>query len=800
MNQTWNYESARNAFTTLKADGKMYTYIDFPSFSAMRTSAPERRVNYIARIVSHCARIHVGGVLLRLKDHNAMGVPELTALKRLYGALLKNAEKSSVTIGFSAEHAYQEYLLRTLPEERANRLSGRVLVLREYLCDPGKTVTYHLNPHGKLMSLVAFDDDKMKPETIDLRSLIRDGQIVWTPETSGNWRILEFTCERDANALTADVLSYGSSFEMLDEVWKLFGDEINPYAGTTLATLEYHDVSFDAPNRRSWTEDFNDFFEKMYGFDPAPYYPALFRNVGHETAHLRAQFFFCRAKMMQNGYLRAIADFAAKKNLMLLGSVTEPKLTACPWITGDNILNGYSAPGALLDKAYLYGTNSLKIAAAAAYNFDRERVSCELYRSYYRASKSIFYNDAMNALARGANRIMVHIPLPTEQENRKLVRSLLASHWESDFSKYIGRIQTLLAGGQHISDIALLYPIYSLCGDTSFYVSSAKQFEYPKPSANADYMNVINSVSTYAGHDLTVLHPETLNTRCHIENGVLSLDNEYNREEFRILILPATEIISLENLRKIQAFYESGGKIIATGVLPSAAYEYCPEEDTSSHRRPKENRNDTEVQTIVEHIFGKKSVDRHILRPFFYTKNENGGEAYFLPFTTTLADGTCSVKSKILSEAIHSFELPLDIYMPDMPRLECIGALNSVYPEFEALGLINSIPGGGMLNHIHKRRGDCDIYYFSNSTSDTFDSYLLLRGTLEPEEWNPYTGATRSLPHSLVNFRNTHYTRIPVTIPPSGSILFISDTSGNKKRSEIDPKEEKTLIEIEGIV
>ena len=793
----WDYEVKKSEFTSFKTKEKLYTYIDLPVFSELGGAAEKKRTRYIHRMVSHCDRIHIGCILPRLKEHRGLSENELTYLGDFYSRLLGYAERTSVKVGFAPEHAYQDYLLRTLPDADADRLSGKVLMVYEYLCDANRTVNYRLHDSGKLMSIVALDDEKLKPETVDLRPFIKEDRVVWEPQSSGNWRVMEFVCERDPNAINTDVLSYEASTEMLSRIWDLFDERIGRHAGETLSVLEYHDVSFDAPNRRTWTLDFNEVFERHFGFDPAPYYPALFRSIGVDTAHLRSLFFSCRSKMMEEGYLRAVSDFARAKGLTPLGSVTEPKLTVSPLITGDNILNGTYAPGALLDKAYLYGTNSLKIAAAAAYNFDHERVSCELYRNYYRASKSILYNDAMNALARGANLMMVHIPLLEEKENRNLMRSLLASHWETDFAKYFGRIQSVLSGGRHVADIALLYPIYDLSGKTNFYVSPVKHFEYPPAPASADYMNVINGISTYAGHDLTVLHPETLNTRCHTENGILYLDNEMNKEAFSIVILPAADMISLESIRRIAEFYDAGGKVIATGVLPSKAYEFKPAENPGSRTRQTVNENDKEVARLVSHIFGADSSNPYVIRPFFYTSNEAGGEAYFLPFTSTAADGTASTKSKLLSDAIHSFELPLDIYIPDMPKLECIGALNSVYPEFEALGLANYIPGGGMLNHIHKRRDDCDIYYFSNTTNDPFDSYLLLRGRLSPEEWDPYTGKTHPLAHSSVDFRDTHYTRIPVSLPPSGSILIVSGPEGGG--AVLTEEVEEKLTEISGI-
>jgi hypothetical protein len=262
--------------------------------------------------------------------------------------------------------------------------------------------------------------------------------------------------------------------------------------------------------------------------------------------------------------------------------------------------------------------------------------------------------------------------------------------------------------------------------------------------------------------------------------------------------MPAGELIRLDVLKKIVDFFDGGGKIIATGALPSRAFEFMPDKvgKVSSKNRTE---NDEQVSAMVRHIFGEKAADRKSMHPFFYNTNDRGGEAYFLPFTSTAADGTATTKSRLVSEALHSFELPLDIYMPDMPRLECVGALNSVFPEFRALGLAESIPGGGMLNHIHKKRGNTDIYYFSNTTSNPFNSYLLLRGELNPEEWNPHVGKIRTVEHSIVTFREQLYTKIALNLGPSESILFVCDPSHVAEHPEHTGPEE-TLTEIQGIV
>ena len=76
----------------------------------------------------------------------------------------------------------------------------------------------------------------------------------------------------------------------------------------------------------------------------------------------------------------------------------------------------------------------------------------------------------------------------------------------------------------------------------------------------------------YAGRDLTVIHPEVMSEKVTADDGVLYLDNKDNFERYRVLILPGMSMISLDNLRLIKKFWESGGKIIATVELPTKAF------------------------------------------------------------------------------------------------------------------------------------------------------------------------------------------------------------------------------------
>lgn len=456
-----------------------------------------------------------------------------------------------------------------------------------------------------------------------------------------------------------------------------------------------------------------------------------------------------RASMIQHGIMQALHDFATTVGLSTFGTLSEPKLTACSFTAGDAMLCNRYAPCALFDKAYLYGTNSAKIAAGAAYNFDLDCVNGELFRGYPTYDRTTLLKDAMNAFSRGVNNAALHLP-------DTLTKS-------SDFGDFAARVQTMLRGGRHVADIALLYPIYDLHSKVTLYFSKTTRYEYPETSTDSDYMTLINAVSFYAGHDLTVLHPLTMRTRCHTEGGILYLDNEKNKEKFRIFILPATDIISLDNLRMLKKFFDEGGKILATGLLPTKAFEY-----------DENGENDAEVLRLTREIFGEEATDKRVMRRYCHNKNEAGGEALFLYFNATTVDGTHMTKGSTINRALNSFGIPFDVYMPGMARFEGTGALNAIFPEFHNVGLSRSFPDGGMFTHIHKQNDEGDVYYFANGTDVTYNHHLLLRGAQDVDEWNPYTGEIKSRAEKFLLYQGEIYTDIRLTLPPHTSTFFVT--------------------------
>lgn len=757
-----DYTYIRSHFQNPSASEHLTSFLVLPCSPDVE---PDEKVlrNHILHFVDFCRKANIRTIIPCFCQ--ATTSPEDFSLERLrlcYDLLLSLAQKQEMHVAFHLERAIEEYILRSEAECYENEMRARTLSVRSYVCAAGEPTHLTLQD-GVHMSTVGFCEES--GQVIDLAEHIHENELDWdTPR--GNWLVKDFLCLPDDERDHANYLNYDASRAYIEQAFSFFGDIFSKYSGT-LCMLYYSDICFRSRNRRDWDEHFNTFFENRYHFSPVTHYPALFCSYGEKAHHLKAVFGDCRAVMLREGFMKAARDVAESRGLHCFGAVAEPKTTACSWLSGDNMFNNYYNAGALLDKAYMYGTNSIKIAAGAAYNYDHKVVCCELFRAYHVESQEILYKDTMNAFARGANLMLTHLPRlassKTDAENEKEFHTPFGAHWEVGYTRFLTRMQRVLRGGAHVADIALLYPIYSIHNRTYLYDCPAKGFEYPHTHPSLDYMSVINSLSIYAGHDLTVLHPETLDAKCHIEDGgTLIMENEINTESFRIVVLPGTEVIRLSNLYKLAEFYDKGGKIISTGILPRMAFEY-----------DETGENDREVLRLVDHIFGKDANSPEILREFYHNQNENGGEAYVLYAGSTAADGTSMVSGATIQDALIDFKLPFDVILPFMPRVECPGAFNLTYPEYEHLGLHKNFPGGGMINHIHKRRGLVDIYYFSNTTERPYDNYAMIRGRHIPEEWNPHTGKIKTLACEYVTSRGAVYTRFLLNLAPTEARLIV---------------------------
>lgn len=635
-------------------------------------------------------------------------------------------------------------------EDRAH-----MLVKREYECFTGEPIRRKLDNSGETMSVVAYDIDN--GSFIDIRDKVIDGVVIWdVPE--GNWSIHQFICKPIPDCDCVNYLSYESSQKFIDLTYKKFAEQFEDYIEETVAFTYFNGIQFLGPNRRMWDKGFNDIFIHEYGFDPAPYYPALFMNIGKDTAHFKALLFDCRSKMLENGFIKAVSDFTKAHGLISSGFVADLKTVQSVWLFGDGIRfqKQLGAAAVCLENGSGYGFNGLKLASGAADNFDRHAVICDIFGNYGEIDLADMYNSAMTALARGANLLM-----PRNYDFEKPTNQLAA------FNEYISRAQVLLRGGRHVCDIAVIYPLHSLESQANLFDVQTTGFEYPQTPSDADYMGVINLITNYSIRDVTVIHPETLVERCYIDGNQLCLSNEINSQKFKAVIVPGMSMISVKSLRLLAKFFDQGGKIISTTKLPSLAFEFNPELPDTGF--------DDEVKRLVRHIFGVTMDDGNTFTDMYVNKNNNGGEAYFILPSLTGADGTEMVDKDALDHIINSLDIAPDVIFSGAPKVADSGIFGLPLPAFKAIESDSHMLKSGMVfNCIHKVNAGCDIYFAANATNHDFKGEIaFLQNKPVAEEWNPYTGKIHRLQSDELTRGDDGYARLDAEIPSGSSVFYV---------------------------
>ena len=729
-------------------------------------------------ILRRCAEIGVGGIIplpMEHKDDDGISsADELLRFRKFYERLLPECVRLGLRVALSMTKCVESAVIQAEEDRWEYGIRARRLERKIHYCSSDEHVSISLTESPR-MSLVAYNEDR--DEVVDLREKVRGLTLEWDVPR-GNWQIVEYVCVPDTEKNRPDILSKEASGEYFEAAYGLFGDLVEKYLGTTVTHLYIRDLAFDSRNRHDWTEKFNEVFRERYGFDPAAAYPYLFTSSGNNADHYKALLFDCRARMLRDGFLLAAEEFADRNGLELFVSIAEPKLSQCSFVTGDALLDNTVSPCAVFDRSYLYGINSVKLAAGAAFGRAIRDIYAELYRGYPKLEPEIMLRDAEHAFARGANLPAIHVP-PHSADNAEDEKKFLK------LFKYVSNVRGYLSRGRQVCDIAVIYPIYSLHSAVNLYDAKVKGFEYPDTPCNADYMSLINSICLYSGHDATLLHPDVIVRSARGEKSMLRLEGMSDEGGFRVVVLPSRKFATVGCMRVLKEYFDAGGRIIATGQLPSRAFEFDPADP---------EKYDREVRDIVDHIFGVAADNPQIMREYCHNTGENGGSAYFLSFAITAADGTDMVNSRTIDDALESLDTCYDVYAPDMPRFESTGALNNPFNEFKRLGLQRHLPGGGMFSHIHKRHGSRDIYFFSNTTDHPASTPIFLRGAHDPVCIDPMEETEWTPECSFVLVEGTVYTRLEISLGRNGSVIIVSEDA-ERREAELDVStlEDRTL-------
>ncbi|HPO37319.1 MAG TPA: glycosyl hydrolase [Kiritimatiellia bacterium] len=168
---------------------------------------------------------------------------------------------------------------------------------------------------------------------------------------------------------------------------------------------------------------------------------------------------------------------------------------------------------------------------------------------------------------------------------------------------HVGRCQTLLRGGHHVADIAVLYPIESVWSAfTPAYRGATDEAGARRVESVFDGVSAaLYSANRDFGYvDARALCDATVDGDA-LRHGDL---------RWRVLVLPAADTLPMAAWRKVHRFWQSGGTVIAVGALPANSETDAPS---------------PAVQVIAREMFGATT-------PPNVVTNRAGGAGIALPF------------------------------------------------------------------------------------------------------------------------------------------------------------------------
>lgn len=551
---------------------------------------------------------------------------------------------------------------------------------------------------------------------LDISKYMNDkGQLNWEAPQAGNWTILRlgYTAVGVQNhpspdgggGLECDKYSqkaydfhfehfFGKLFPFLESMGK---------KGMSGSVIDSYEVGM-----QTWTEEFQEEFLKRRGYSFIKYLPSLMGYVvgsGDISDRFLWDIRRTEADMMSDNYYGHFADLCHKHNM---------KAYCEPYSGGpfDEILSGSYMDIPMGEFwAGMDGNNgiyySIKLASSIAHVYGKKVVGAESYTGVPSQTKWQTYPFAMKGqgdwmYTMGLNKFIFHVyamqPNPTAKPGMTMgpwgwmhSRNNTWYKEEKNWLNYVHRTQYVLQQGLLVADL-LYYVGEQIPVDTPVLPKQLR----PMPPQ---------------GYYYDVTDAKAIITRMKADNGSIALPDGMH---YRLLILPESEVISLEVLRRVNDLVKQGINIAGPKPSRTPGLSRFPDEDK-------------ELMELANEIWG--DLDGEIKTERSY----GSGKVFW-------------------GEPIEAVLKKLDIR-----------------PDFE----FTSRSGDAPINYIHRTIEGKDIYFIANRRRSSEELVCTFRvHGRKPEFWDPESGEIISV--SVFEIWEDKI-RIPIRLTPAGSLFVVFD-------------------------
>jgi hypothetical protein len=263
-------------------------------------------------------------------------------------------------------------------------------------------------------------------------------------------------------------------------------------------------------------------------------------------------------------------------------------------------------------------------------------------------------------------------------------------------NEWTGRCGTMLKGGHQVADIAVLYPAHSVW--PKYVPEQVGATHVPEAVTIQRAFEQATDILYTTRHDFTFVDAPTL-AQSTAGDGTL----RFGSCNWRVLVLPAVDTLPVEAWQGIERFWQSGGAVIALGVLPSNSATSFP---------------DPAIENLASRMFGTGDGIRVAGQP-------NGGLGIYLP------SGTTALLGQILQSVIE----------PDV-AVE---------------------PADAPIRMTHRRIDGRDVYFLINDSSTDRTVRAQFAATGSGTLWDPASGTSTAMDGTACDLKLGPYGAMLVT-------------------------------------
>ncbi len=501
---------------------------------------------------------------------------------RQVGAALEIARELGFTLNFADElnwpsgHAWRpsggvelSRVLEQRPEFRMRRLE-----FEEHTVQGPRRWRWKAKSPPEF-AVAAAQDEAGRLDAYSSRLLQPRGrEIVWEAPP-GRWLVTVYRLVPAVGAhnTRVDLLNPEAVRVYLDLVYEEFARRFPEHLGRTLKlTVADHEGAYGAPI--AWTPRLFEEFRRRKGYDLQAMLPLLIHDaVRQETSRkVRMDYFDVISELYEEAFTSQVTQWCRRHGLLHGTSLYEEQLWIQVSYAGD--MFGHWRAGslvmidALLERARM--PLDFKEAASVAH-FERKPLLVE--NQGLQGHDSFLSPEKMRlgtnmCLLWGAEALVPYF----DYDSGKITwppQWFLGQPFRRYFrhyADYVRRAQFMNAQGRHVAPVAVYYPLETAFAHSSALLAPQRRELYWGNFMDQaqNFYSALQLELARGGWDYHILDRHYLR-QARIEDRALRLADE----EFRVLILPPMSEMDREAARKVRAFGEAGGTVLALGPQPS---------------------------------------------------------------------------------------------------------------------------------------------------------------------------------------------------------------------------------------